>query len=250
MSKRGISGNLPPIVSAAGYAGAQFLMRAEDDLRNYNAWIVDTFVSALGDKAHRAGTALDFGCGIGTLSRIFAQRTGIRPDGIELDAQQRALFAQRGFRGFASLAEAEPHYDVIFTSNVLEHIDNDVAALIELRKHLADDGVLLVYVPAFRLLWTRLDDKIGHRRRYTRGELVSNLERNGYDVLQARYCDSVGFFLALAFRFIGNKEGEPSSASLRLFDRFLLPISKIFDIVLSRLIGKNVFVTAQKSRKP
>lgn len=256
MPERNTAGEPALTNTASLYAGAQFLLRAEDDLRNYNDWIVDTFIRALGADA-RAGdrlgaqtTVLDFGCGIGTLSRIFAQRTGTRPDGVELDASQRALFAERGFRGFASLGESPPRYDVIFTSNILEHIADDVAVLAELRQRLADHGTLLIYVPAFNLLWTRMDDKIGHHRRYTRGDLVSRLERTGYTVVQARYCDSVGFFLALAFRFVGSKDDEPSPASLRLFDRVLLPVSKLLDSVLSPLLGKNVFVVARKRNGP
>ena len=232
----------------ADYAGARFLLRIEEDLKNYNAWIVDTFLRSIADRAPIDGKVLDFGCGIGTLSRIFHERTGIRPDGIERDAKQRSVFGERGFRGFASLAEADRQYDVIFTSNVLEHIEDDAAALTELRQRLADGGTLLVYVPAFDLLWTRMDDKIGHHRRYTRGELVSKLERTGYTVRQSRYCDPVGFVLALAFRLIGSKDGEPSSKSLRLFDRILLPFTKAFDPMFSRLLGKNIFVVAQKKR--
>ena len=40
-------------------------------------------------------------------------------------------------------------------------------------------GLLLVYVPAFALLWTRMDDKVGHQRRYTRGGLEARLRERG-----------------------------------------------------------------------
>jgi SAM-dependent methyltransferase len=239
----------PALHSAApesDYAGAQILLRLEADLNNYSTWIVDAFIHSLAGRMTSESRVLDFGCGIGTLSRIFRERTGIAPDGVEPDAKQRATFAARGFRGFASLAEAPASYDVIFTSNVLEHIEDDEAALRELAQHLADKGRLLVYVPAFTLLWTRMDDNIGHHRRYTRSELAAKLRRAGFSVSHSRYCDSVGFALALLFRLVGNKSGEPSSASLRLFDRCLLPISKMLDPLFSRFLGKNVFAVAHK----
>jgi hypothetical protein len=52
--------------------------------------------------------------------------------------------------------------------------------------------------------------------------------------------------LAFIFKFIGNASGEPSSWSLKFFDRVLLPISKFMDIFLSPFFGKNVFVLAQR----
>lgn len=241
--------NAPALDSAnpgADYAGAQILLRLEQDLQHYNAWIVDAFVRNVPGQVAPHSRVLDFGCGIGTLSRLFRARTGIAPDGIEPDAKQRATFMSRGFRGFASLAETGKNYDVIFTSNVLEHIEDDEAALKEIGAHLADNGSLLVYVPAFKLLWTRMDDRIGHQRRYTRGELVAKLQSAGFSVSRSRYCDSVGFGLALLFRFVGGSSGEPSSASLRLFDRLLLPVSKLLDPLLGNLFGKNVFAVARK----
>ena len=226
------------------YGGAELLLRIEDDLRNYNAWIVDMFVRALAPVAPTA-RVLDFGCGIGTLSALFAERTGVRPEGVEIDPAQRVRFAARGFVAHAALEDAPGPYDAVFTSNVLEHIEDDVAALRGLRERLAPGGALLVYVPAFEAIRTSMDDRVGHFRRYRRGDLARKVAQAGFSVRQARYCDSLGFGLALAFRLLG-REGEPSSASLRLFDRVLLPCSKALDLACAPLFGKNVFLVADR----
>lgn len=251
--KPNLPGKLPPpgaeAQPASAYSGAGFLLRVEEDLRNYNEWIVDSFVASLEGRLPKEAKVLDFGCGIGTLSRIFAGRTGLMPEGVELDAMQRDVFRERGFRAYASLSEAQSAYDVIFTSNVLEHIEDDVATLRALRERLAPGGVLLVYVPAFKLLWSSLDDKVGHLRRYTKEELDGKLESCGYRVRESRYCDSLGFGLAILFRIIGSRDGEPSSRSLYLFDRFLVPVSKLTDLLLSRVLGKNVFAVAEKDSR-
>lgn len=236
-----------PIPVPGRYSGADFLLRAEGDLQRYNDWIVASLARAMTAAGlARPQRVLDFGCGIGTLSRIFERRTGIRPEGVEIDAGQLALYRDRGFAGHAALADARADYELIFTSNVLEHIPDDRTSLRELHAHLAPGGLLLVYVPAFELLWTRMDDKVGHQRRYTRGGLQSRLQEAGFAVLSTRYCDSLGFLAALAFRLLDGGADEPSSAALRLYDRWVLPPSRLLDVVLHPLLGKNVLAVARK----
>ncbi len=229
------------------YPGMRLLLRIEENLDNYNEWIVAAFVAGAAGRLTAQAKVLDFGCGIGTLSRKFAAKTGLLPDGVELDAAQRDMCRGRGIRCHPSLAEALPEYDVIFTSNVLEHIEDDRATLAALREHLSPGGVLIVYVPAFMVLWTRMDANVGHFRRYTKRELATKLEQSGFRVVRARYFDSVGFGLAILFRLIGSRDGEPSSRSLALFDRYLVPASRALDIVLSRVLGKNVFAVAERN---
>lgn len=229
----------------AQYAGTELLIRAEDDLQNYNRWIVASMLAKLPRPFRPDMRALDFGAGIGTLARLFETKTGVRPDGIELDPTQRRMLEERGFRAFASLAGAPRGYDFIFTSNVLEHIDDDVTALKDLRQHLGENATLAIYVPAFESLWTSLDDRVGHFRRYRRADLGQKLQRAGYRVRSLRYCDSLGFILTLLFKLVGDKEGNPSSISLRIFDRFLLPLSRMADVLFSRLFGKNLLAIAE-----
>ncbi len=229
------------------YAGTALLLRGESLLARYNAWIVDLFMRQLpAPGVDPAWRVLDFGAGIGTLSQIFRARTGLRPEGVELDPAQRRLLAERGFVTHASLTDAGEGYDLIFTSNVLEHIEDDVGALAQLQQRLRPGGLLLVYVPAFRSIWTTLDDRVGHYRRYTRGELEHKLAEASLQVTRSRYCDSVGFGLAWAFRFIGSESGEPSDRALRFFDRWLLPLSRALDTVAARHFGKNVLAVAVK----
>jgi SAM-dependent methyltransferase len=224
------------------YTGSELLVTNEDALRNYNRWIVDQFV-----QSSPAGgrDILDFGAGIGTLSEIYAARTSVRPAVLEVDAKQRDVLRQRGYAPYASLDEVEGKYDLIYTSNVLEHIEDDVAALRALRGHLKPGGRIAIFVPAFRLIWTSMDDKVGHHRRYTKPMLRDHLEAAGFAVERMSYRDSMGFLLALGFKVIGSASGEPSERSLRLFDRYLLPVSRLVDIATHPLLGKNVFAVAR-----
>jgi SAM-dependent methyltransferase len=230
------------------YAGSEFLFSTEADLVNYNSWIVETILGPM-DVSQKGKKVLDFGAGIGTLSSIFERQTGIKPEGLEIDPRQREILEKRGFKVYSSFNEIETKYDFIFTSNVLEHIEDDVEILKKLRERIQESGVLAIYVPAFQSIWSSLDDKVGHYRRYTKRDLIMKLEKSGFTVSQSRYCDSVGFFLTLLFKLIGNKDGEPSSWTLVVFDKYLLPISKVLDGIFHRLLGKNLFVLAHPDSK-
>ena len=232
------------------YEGSGFLFRAESDLKRYNKWIVNSFLSNIDCTTLHDAAILDFGAGIGTLSQIFMERTGIRPDTVEIDHIQREILVSRGFKAHSSLESTAQRYRLIFTSNVLEHIEDDVATLKSLHDHLDENGVLAIYVPAFKLLWSSLDDQVGHYRRYRIGDLTDKLNQAGFQVSTAKYCDSLGFVLAILFKFIGSKDGEPTSMALRIFDRYLLPISKAGDFLCSRFAGKNVLVIARPISRP
>ena len=229
------------------YPATELLIRGESDLQNYHEWVVNLFLLHSAKQNSDGSRILDFGAGAGALSRIFEEKTGLKPDGVELDDRLREILCGRGFRGYASVSELNDSYDVIFSSNVLEHIEDDVMALKELRRKLKDDGVLLLYVPAFTLIWSSMDDRVGHYRRYTKRTLSQKLQAAGYRVSAARYCDSLGFVLSILFKLFGSRSGEPSSRSLRMFDRYVLPVSTLCDVPLHALFGKNVFVAASKT---
>jgi SAM-dependent methyltransferase len=228
------------------YSGNEMLLKAEAYLANYNAWIVDAFVSHIERPLQPDANVLDFGAGIGTLSHLFEKKTLIRPVGVEIDDAQRRIYASRGFTAFTTIAEVQSKFDLIFTSNVLEHIEDDVAALELLREKLSPDAQLMIYVPAFEAIWTTMDDRVGHYRRYTKRNLKDKLRKAGFDIQRAQYCDSLGFFLTMLFKVVGSKEGNPTARSLRIYDRYLLPLSKMMDWFFFRFCGKNLFVVAKR----
>ena len=63
--------------------------------------------------------------------------------------------------------------EFVLALNVLEHIADDGAALRHLGTKLMETRRLLVYAPAFKLLWTSIDEKIKHHRRYRRKDHVA-----------------------------------------------------------------------------
>jgi hypothetical protein len=230
----------------AFYSGTELLAVGEQALANYNAWIVKQFVRYF-RRGDTTGTAvMDFGAGIGTLSVIFERDSGIRPVAVELDANQQTMLRQRNIETYSSLADLRRPVDFIYTSNVLEHIADDAATLVALRDKLVEGGKLAIFVPAFESIWTTLDDHVGHHRRYKIADLREKLVAAGFEVEAMKYCDSLGFLLAYLYKFIGDSSGEPSSTSLKMFDRLVFPVSLVVDKATSRLFGKNVLALARR----
>ena len=72
---------------------------------------------------------------------------------------------------------------VIMALDVIEHLDSPETTLLEARRALVDDGLLIINVPAHEWLWSGADELLGHVRRYTRPVLREQLESAGFRVL-------------------------------------------------------------------
>jgi SAM-dependent methyltransferase len=229
---------------ALRYSGTHLLNSGEVNLANYNNWISRQFVAIF--KRYKYKSVLDFGAGIGSIASLFRQHTGVSPVTVEIDPDQAEMLRARGFCPFQSLDEVDVMVDFIYTSNVLEHIADDLGALKQLHAKLTSAGRIAIFVPAFKSIWTTLDDKVGHHRRYTKSSLSDLLKKAGFEIENIGYRDSIGFMLALLFKIVGSKSGEPSDLSLWLFDRLLWPVSKVLDMVAAPFFGKNVLAVARK----
>ncbi len=232
----------------ADYAGVAELWANEAALAGYNADIV----AKLSRHAPAAQRVLEFGAGIGTLALGWTKQTGVQPECLEIDPGMRQVLAERGLACHASLASVGGDLDAIYTSNVLEHIEDDVATLLALKSHLKPGGVLAIYVPAFMLLYSEFDAAIGHYRRYEKTELLDKLRRTGYEVMECAYADSLGFFAWLSVKLRKRQAvGGQGSGALRVYDRYIFPISRLLDALgLRHLFGKNLLVVARKPAGP
>jgi SAM-dependent methyltransferase len=226
------------------YSGTHLLNSGEANLANYNKWISRQFVLVF--QQYKYKSVLDFGAGIGSIASLFRQYAGVSPYTLEIDPTQAEILRTRGFSPMQSLNELDKQIDFIYTSNVLEHIPDDLDALQQLRAKLSSNGRIAIFVPAFESIWTTLDDKVGHYRRYTKSTLSSVLNKAGFEIEHIEYKDSIGFMLALIFKVIGSKSGEPSDLSLWTFDRLLWPVSRALDTITFPFFGKNVLAIARR----
>jgi hypothetical protein len=105
-------------------------------------------------------------------------------------------------------------------------------------------GRMLIYVPAFNLLFSSMDKKVGHYRRYKCGDLVNLINKAGGNLIKIRYVDSLGFFMSLLYKYKNDGTGDLNRTALRIYDNFIFPLSRILDLFISGVLGKNVYAIA------
>ena len=231
-------------MSAAGleYTGLDIL-RALEEARNYNRSLADLCERAAGT----ARVVVDFGAGIGTFSDLLQDR-GFAVRCVEPDGHLASRLREKGYETFTDLAELpDGSIAYAYTLNVFEHIEDDRTALRALVAKLRPGARLLIYVPAFAALWTGLDDRVRHYRRYTRATLGALAASAGLQVDECRYADSLGFFATIAFRLIGDKGGNISPAAIKAYDRFAIPLSMALDKITAPFFGKNDYAICTKA---
>ncbi|WP_227981981.1 class I SAM-dependent methyltransferase [Nocardia spumae] len=210
---------------------------------NYNTFLADTVGTYLTSPGMRV---LDFGAGSGTYADMLTARR-ITPDCLEPDERLQNTLRSKGYRVIdheAPIPEDE-RYHLIYTFNVLEHIKDDQAAAEHLASLLRPGGTLVVYVPALEILFTSMDAKVGHHRRYRRAQLERLLRDAGLEIVESRYCDPIGFFATLAYRAVGSGDGTIDPRSLAFYDRVVFPVSRALHTLTGKLFGKNVLVVAR-----
>jgi SAM-dependent methyltransferase len=209
----------------------------------YNAFL-EQLVSR---HIYGATRVIDFGAGIGTFSRPFA-RDGYDILGVEPDSDQRSCLLESGIPCLADISEVSDGWaDAIYSVNVLEHIEDDHAVLHLLNAKLKSGGKLFIYVPAFQILYSSMDRKVGHFRRYGRTELNEKVRAAGFRVVESGYADSIGFAASLIFKWLGNDSGDINRSALKIYDRYVFPVSRVLDSVILNSFGKNLALVAEKS---
>jgi SAM-dependent methyltransferase len=229
-------------LSPEPYSGTDVL-EVMSEAKNYNRYLM-----SLVERHMTPGSkVVDFGAGTGAFALPLihggADLICVEPDP-DLGVQLRNAGAKLA-DGLDEITRES--IDFVYTFNVLEHIADDAATVHTLAAKLKPCGTLLVYVPAFQLLYSSFDRKIGHLRRYRRRNLAELVEAAGLQVITLRYADSAGFVIAVLYRLFGRADGKINRAALRLYDRVIFPVSLVLDTILYRWLGKNVILVARKS---
>jgi SAM-dependent methyltransferase len=216
------------------------LIEVMEEAVNYNNWLLDE----LSAWSHSLAGVLDFGAGNGRFAAALHER-GVDVHAIEPDRVLRERIEARGVPTYDGLDRVEDQrFQGVYSINVLEHLEDDAAFLSDFHRCLEPGGRLFIYVPAFPVLFSANDERVGHIRRYTRSTLVNRIRDAGFVVEHAGYVDLLGFFAGLGYRYFGDKDGGLSLGAVRLYDRVVFPISRILDRITWRFLGKNLLVRA------
>ena len=146
---------------------------------------------------------LDVGCGTGA-NLLMLSNYG-EAEGVDISEDALAFCRERGLQKVKhGAAEELPYedgtFDLVTALDVVEHIDDDVASLREMRRVLRPDGRVLLFVPTFMFLWGLQDDVSNHRRRYRLPELHRVLDQAGFDVERSTYANITFFAPILLIR--------------------------------------------------
>ena len=155
---------------------------------------------------------LEIGCGTGHNLAMLSQFGHV--EGLELDDEARALSEKRLGRKIMSsplpeLAEVpDGHYDLIGAFDVIEHIDDDQAALASIATKLKPGGTFMMTVPAHQWMWTAHDTVNHHKRRYSKRGLGRLINRSPMRLVKMGYFNSLLFPLAVAERTVSKLLGK------------------------------------------
>lgn len=158
---------------------------------------------------------LEIGCGTGHNLPMLAQFGEI--DAIEIDETSRAKASERLGKpvGTAPLPElvgvAPGSYDLVAVLDVIEHVEEDVAALKAIATALKPGGKILITVPAHQWMWSAHDVVNHHKRRYSKAGFEALLEKTGLKGRKLGYFNSLLFPVAVAARFAGKLMGKDDS---------------------------------------
>ena len=170
-------------------------------LRAWLRWdIIERWVDEIDPQ-----TVLEYGCGMGAAGSRLAQ--GRKYTGVEPDPTSRAVAAERVGSNGQVLAEREEippgeTFDLVCAFEVLEHIEDDRAALQEWAGRIRPGGHLLLSVPAWQDRYGPMDAEVGHYRRYDPDALAAVL---GTTDLQTVKTVMYGWPLAYALEGVRNR---------------------------------------------
>lgn len=202
---------------------------------------------------------LDVGCGAGKNVEEFSKIGNAY--GIDNSSQALGFCKEKRHLKNIFRAEAEKtpfaknSFDIVTLLDVLEHTD-DEKTIKEMGRILKKDGAVIITVPAYGWMWSRWDEVLFHKRRYTAGGLKMVLEKNGFKVLKISYFYSFLVLPVFVTRFFKSKlsadyesDFKLSSALLNKILLFISDLERFLVLNLKVPFGLSIVAVAKKSKE-
>jgi SAM-dependent methyltransferase len=125
--------------------------------------------------------------------------------------------------------------------NVLEHVEDDRAALCHMAATLTPGGDIVLLVPAFAALYGPIDRKLGHYRRYNRDSIREVAMAAGLRVRKLRYMNVTGFFGWWVNAHVFRRDAQ-SEKQIEFFDRWIVPVQSRLEALVPPLLGQSLLV--------
>ncbi|AIE73103.1 MULTISPECIES: bifunctional 2-polyprenyl-6-hydroxyphenol methylase/3-demethylubiquinol 3-O-methyltransferase UbiG [unclassified Synechocystis] len=225
------------------YVGSELeLFRLARNWKNYYHRIIYSY---LGENV------LEVGAGIGSTTKILCSQNQqkwvcLEPDELMIDMlKSEKNLPQICEIKHGSLANISFDYcfDSIIYIDVLEHIEDDFAEIKRATANLRSGGFLVVLAPAHQWLFSPFDKSVGHFRRYNR-QTIKRLTPPELRLVNLKYIDSVGLIASASNHFL--KQSIPTLQQVKLWDTWMIPVSKVFDPILKYKFGKSILAVWKK----
>ena len=210
-------------------------------------------------KSDNPISILEIGCGSGGNLRLlssFGKLHAMELDGDALEAAKSRKICEVRKGSLPADVPFTEKFDLICLFDVLEHIDDEHAALCRIQGMLTPNGRLLLTVPAFMSLWSAHDRALNHKRRYRRDQVTGIVRKAAFGISYSTYFNTILFPCIALARFFNNLFVEkqeddlemPSDTVNSLLCR-ILSSETIFIPGLSLPFGVSILVLAEKSEK-
>jgi len=201
--------------------------------------------------------AIDIGCGVGSNLNVLSSK-GIHTIGLDhslyaLTLVKRRLELPLINGDLNKLPLRSNSIGLIVAMDVLEHLDNDTNGIGEFYRVLKKGGNLILTVPAFKSLWGIQDVVTGHKRRYSKEEILTKLVQGGFEILRFSYFNLFLFFPILIVRrmihHFGFKIDSENRINIPLLNYFLKTIFSLEPYLLRYIsfpFGVSILCVARK----
>ena len=199
---------------------------------------------------------LDFGAGQGTFLRLLQEDTKGKP--LQwLAVEPETVVDTQETQKFKSLVSIPPGVlDCVYSLNVFEHIKEDKAVFTQLLEKVKVGGMLFILVPAHMELWTAMDKRVGHCRRYTNHSLRFLVRAHNTALISEGNFDEIGYWLTRLVVAIERKRpadpdkaGLVTEAQIKVFDYLFFlgnPLVKALTWLTGFRKAKNRWVLVKK----
>lgn len=223
-----------------------------DGALRYRDWIFGEARPHLGQRV------LEVGAGSGTMTDCIADREGVVA--LELEPDLAAALRERFdgkpnvevLEGSATdpetMSQLAGRVDSAMSFNVLEHINDDTKVMQNVYDILPPGGRFVCFVPAFPSIFGTMDRSIGHVRRYTRTEMRAKMTAAGFNIIEVRYINLIGYFSwFVGGRIIRFASPGAAGSSVNVYDRVVVPISRFFERGWRPPFGQSLFAVGERA---
>ena len=137
------------------------------------------------------------------------------------------------------------NFDTVLCVNVLEHIENDEAAVQAFYKVLVPEGRLLLVVPSPAWAYGVIDRAVGHFRRYSKARIAEIVKKAGFTVEYYRFFNPIGLIGWIVNSKISGRVKQ-SDKQIYIFDRIIVPIQNFIEKKLKFPVGQSLLLVAAK----